>query len=97
MAQVEILSETERDGGWTFAVQVLDESGRLHPMQITLSWADYNLWSADGSDAPASVMDAVFAFLLQRLHAHELPVKFDASWARRKFADADALIPPLIR
>ena len=96
MAQIEILSEQEQPGCWRFEVQVLDAGGSLHRINVSLSWADYNLWSQDGADQPARVVDAAINFLLSRTAAGDLPVKFDASLARRRFADADRMIPTLI-
>jgi hypothetical protein len=40
---------------------------------------------------------AVVEFLLSRLGLADLPAKVDASVARRRFPDADAEIPRLIR
>lgn len=90
------MSEQERPGHWRFEVQVLDDAGALRKHTLTLAWADYNLWSTDGSDEPSRVADAVLNFLLSREGAAALPVKFDASLARRKFPDADEIIPTLI-
>lgn len=97
VSQIEILSEGHTKAGWMYDVQVLDDQGDLRRHRVTLSWADYNLWSADGSDEPAKVVEAVVLFLLSRSGAHELAEKFDASIARRKFAAADQQIPKLIR
>ncbi len=96
LSQIEIASEQERPGHWRFEVQVLDTAGTLRRHTVTLSWADYNLWSQDGSDEPSRVVDAALNFLLSRENAEALPPKFDASLARRKDADADHIIPTLI-
>ena len=96
MANVEILSEQQGQQGWTFETQVLESDGTLRRHQVTLSWADYNLWSPDGRDVPARVVQAMLDFVLDRLDADDLPSKLDASLARRRFADADATIPKLI-
>jgi hypothetical protein len=96
VSQVEIISEDERAGHWLFTAQVLDESGFLRRHTVTLAWADYNLWSQDGADEPSRVVEAALSFLLSREHAGALPVKFDCSLARRRFADADTVIPTLI-
>lgn len=96
MAQVEILSEKEAAGGWSFQMQILDETSTLRRHRITLSWADYNLWSPDGTDEPAQVAEAVLTFLLQRLPTEEIRTSFDAASVRRWFGDADEQIPPLI-
>jgi hypothetical protein len=96
MPQVEIISEQELGNAWRFAVQILGDGGDLHRRTMTLAWADYNLWSNDGADAPAKVAEAVLVFLLGKLLPDQLPEKFDASIARRRFADADEDIPRLI-
>jgi hypothetical protein len=96
MPQIEIISEQERPGHWRFEVQALDDAGTLRRHTVTLSWADYNLWSTDGGDEPSRVADAVMNFMLSRLGADAIPAKFDASLARRRFADADQVIPTLI-
>ena len=98
--QIEIIAEREAAKRWEFDVQILDDAGGLHRVMMTLTWADYNLWSADGADEPAKVAEAVLWFLLHpsRSCPSALPAKFDASLARRKFPDdADAVIPTLIR
>jgi hypothetical protein len=97
VAQVEIISEREFQGGWAFDVQVLDDAGALSKHRVTLAWADYNLWSPDGADEPARVIEAVVQFVTSRTPAHDLAEKLDASTARRRFADADARIPQMIR
>jgi hypothetical protein len=100
VAQVEIISERARTGsggGWEFVAAVLDEQGQLRHHTVTLSWADYNLWSADGADEPSKVIEAVIEFLLTRVRPADMRVKFDASTLRRLFADADEAIPAFIR
>jgi len=96
VAQVEIVAENEVKGGWEFSVQVLSDTGDLRRHRVTLSWADYNLWSADGADQPEKVIEAVMGFLLSRTAAEMLGERFDASMARRKYAEADVEIPKLI-
>jgi hypothetical protein len=96
VAQVEILSEREGRNGWEFEAQALDHDGTLRRHRLTLSWADYNLWSADGGDEPVRVAEAVLLFMARRSSAASLPEKFDASLARRKFPGADQEIPGLI-
>lgn len=97
MPQVEIMSENEVKGGWEFIAQVLTDDGDLHRHRVSLSWADYNLWSADGGDQPEKVIEAVIGFLLSQTPAESLAERFDASIVRRRFADADEQIPKLIR
>ena len=98
MAVFEIITEHEHANGWSYRVQSPSpNTGKLHQFNMQLSWADYNHWSATGTDAPQSVADAVLSFLLDRLEPHDLPDTFDASLARRRFDDADHLIPSLIQ
>ena len=96
MAQVEVVSETETGSGWNFEAQILDNEGTLWPFQVTLSWADYNLWSASGADEPNAVACAVLAFLASRMPAAEIRTAMDGSLARRLFDDADERIPGFI-
>lgn len=97
MAQVEILSERDAASCWMFSMQVLDDAGALHQHELRLSWADYNLWSADGADSPAKVAEAAMQFLLAHHAPADIPDSFDASLVRRMVADADQHIPSYIR
>lgn len=95
--QIEIIAEREAPKRWEFDVQILDDAGGLRRVQMTLSWADYNLWSADGADEPSKVAEAALYFMIQRAGVDDIPAKFDASHARRKSPDADQVIPSMIR
>ena len=94
--QIECVRERERNGGWSFDLQVIDGEGALHRYELTLAWADYNLWSSSGSDRPAAVAIAVLAFLLGRSGPADLRPRFDAAIARRIAPEADREIPGLI-
>jgi hypothetical protein len=98
MPQVEIISQSDDPGGggWLFDAQAIDDEGRLRAISLRLSWADYNLWSATGSDPPETVARAALAFVLQRKPVDQWPMRLDASMARRWFTDADERIPRLI-
>ena len=98
MSKVQIESEREEDGGWTFRLRLA--AGAAGPpvrRTVRLAWADYDLWSADAADPPHAVAVAVVEFLLSRLSPSDLPASIEASVARRRFPDADAEIPKLIR
>lgn len=97
MPQIEIISERESPGGWEFDAQVLGDDGRLTRHQVHLAWADYNLWSPDGADAPQNVAAAALLFLFSKDSRGALPARFDAAITRRKYSDADDAIPRLIR
>ncbi len=90
---VEVVSEQEYDGGWSFELRLGDDCTRT----VRLSWADYDLWSNDGGDPPHAVATAVVRFLLSRITASDLPATLDASTARRRFPNADEQIPKLIK
>lgn len=98
MHPFEIISERETSGGWAFEVQLIgDPAGALRSVTLVLSWPDYSHWSPDGADRASAVAEAVMAFLLRHLAPGDLPDRFDASLARRRFPDADEAIPRLIR
>ncbi len=92
MADVEVVSERECDGGWSFELRLGE-----HTRTLRLSWADYDLWSNDGGDPPHAVAKAVAMFLVSRITPSDLPPTLDASTARRRYPDADGEIPNLIR
>jgi hypothetical protein len=96
-AQVEIVGERETDRGWSFDAHVLDGDGAMSRHTVHVSWADYNHWSASGSDTPQAVASAVVGFLAGRAGPGGLQPAFDASLARRLHDDADTQIPRLIR
>ena len=95
--QIEILSEHEIPVGWIFDAHFLAEGGELQPITLTLSWADYNLWSPDGTDEPQKVAEAVLSYLAAKTSLVEIRPKLDASQLRRMFNDADDAIPKHIR
>lgn len=61
-------------------------------VQVHLNWADYNLWSPDGSAAPEIVARAALLVLLEHEEAAALPESFDAATLRRRYAGADEMI-----
>ncbi len=89
---VEVVSEQECEGGWSFELRLGGVTRTLR-----LSWVDYDLWSNDGGDPPHAVAKAVALFLLSRITPSDLPPTLDASTARRRFPGADEEIPKLIR
>jgi hypothetical protein len=98
VAPFQIITERENASGWSYQVQTAaGNSPEPRRFTMQLSWADYNHWSSTGSDPPQRVAEAVLRFVLSHLDPTELPDQFDASLARRRFDDADQLIPRLIR
>lgn len=95
--QIEILSEHEIPTGWVFDAHFLAESGNLQPITLTLSWADYNLWSPDGTDEPQKIAEAVLSYLAAKTPLVDIRSKLDASHLRRMFDDADETIPNYIQ
>ena len=96
MIDVEVQNEQESGSGWTFRLRITSGDGAAAIRIVNLAWADYNLWSVDGGDAPHVVAAAVAKFLAARIPMEDLPETIDASWARRRFPDADREIPGLI-
>lgn len=94
---IETSSETQVARGWSFAMRMIDSTGAARSFTMTLSWADYNLWSRSGSDRPAAVAEAAVMFLVSREGSDSIRPRFDASLVRRLHADADVEIPRAIR
>lgn len=87
MADIEIVTETEEANCWSYHVRVFD-SGKKHEHQVTLSWADYDLWCR-GRVAPQKVVHAAFLFLLAHEPADAILANFDCSVIRRYFPKVD--------
>jgi hypothetical protein len=90
----EVLDEREDGRGWRFGVQAEPARTELASVKpwffdVRLAWADYNHWSADGTDEPAAVAVAVLRTLLETMPAAELRTRFDCSLIRRLLPDAD--------
>jgi len=92
---IELTSERETSVGWEFEVQIIESAGSLRPVRMALHYADYNLWS-EGADPPAKVAEAVLSFVIQHDGLATLGERFDAATIRRRWPDADAVIPSLI-
>ena len=93
MAEIEIGTETEKHNGWAYQVRVFEE-GRLHEFAVTLSFADYDLWS-NGSIPPSKVVHKAFVFLLQNEPVTSILNKFDCSIIRRYFPHVDRELPKI--
>lgn len=91
MAEIEIVTETEQTGNWSYQVRVFGD-GRTHDYAVTLSFQDYDLWSR-GRVAPSRVVEAVFEFLLRREPADSILARFDCSVVRRYFPGVDKELP----
>ncbi len=94
MPTITIGTETEETNRWRYAVTV-EDGGRRHAYDVTLSWSDYDLWS-HGRVAPEKVVKAAFEFLLQREPATSIMSKFDCAVIRRYFPDVDAELPKMM-
>ena len=87
----EIVKEREEPAGWSFDVQEIREDGSLAGIRLTLSWADYDLFCPDGAVPPEAVARAVLD-VAQGLWPEGVPPRFDASFPRKRAADADRRI-----
>ena len=96
VADIEVVSEREASAGWRFEVEVRESEADSRRLTVVLAWADYNLWSASGSDEPAAVVTAAVRFLIDRSGCEGLKERFDAALIRRLHPDADGVIPGLI-
>lgn len=94
MAEIEVLTETELANAWRYAVRVFD-AGRTHDYDVTLSWADYDLWCR-GQVAPERVVHGAFEFLLEREPAGSILSRFDCSVIRRYFPEVDKMLPSMV-
>ena len=94
MAEIDIKTETDGPNRWSYEVSVFDH-GRHHEFNVTLSWADYDLW-CHGRAQPQKVVQAVFEFLLQREPVTSILSRFDCSVVRRYFPEVDKKLPAMI-
>ncbi len=91
---IHIDREVEAHQGWRYEVRLtLGEVG-LH-YEVTLSWAEHDLWS-HGRVPPEKVVRAAMKFLLQREPAEAIMSKFDCAVIRRYFPEVDRELPKLI-
>jgi hypothetical protein len=93
----ELLAERELTGMWEYDAQLCASDGTLRRIVLRLSWADYNLWSPDGTVPPGTVAEAVLHFIAQHEAAFAGMERIDASAARRRVPGADTTIDALIR
>ncbi len=84
--QVEVVSEQEEENGLKFSVTFGEQA-----CELSLSWADYNLWSPDGTLPPAIVADAVVRVMLEH-GPQKIPIRLDASILRRLIDGGDQLV-----
>ncbi|MEM9066635.1 MAG: hypothetical protein AAGB51_14245 [Planctomycetota bacterium] len=87
MPHVEATEERETDHGWSYTVTILaGEERRSH--EVRLDWSDHDHWSGGGV-APSRVVEALVAELAESIGACDLPLRFDASTARRLLPGLD--------
>lgn len=94
MPQINVKSETEGSNHWAYDVCV-DDGDDHFEYRVTLSWADYDLWSR-GRVAPEKVVHAAFEYLLERESAGSILSQFDCSVIRRYFPEVDRELPGLV-
>lgn len=87
MPTIDVQTEQERPGGWTYRVVIHHDTGPCSEHTVTLAWVDHDHWS--GGRLPPSVMvQRVIEYLFdQGVFAGEgvssMPAAFDAARARR--------------
>lgn len=94
MAEISVKTESDSGRGWTFHVQI-DDNGRAHTYDVTLSWSDYDLWCR-GQVAPERVVQAAMQFLLEREPATAILPRFDCAIIRRYFPEVDKKLPEML-
>ena len=94
MPEIEIKTETELGRSWRYEVSVFHE-GRHHEYQVTLNWAEYDLWGR-GQFSPQRVVKAAFDFLLEREPPSMIMSSFDCAVIRRYFPEVDKTLPGMI-
>jgi len=78
--------EAEQSWIWHAAIDAAEGSS-LH--ELRLSWADYNIYSPDGTRTPAEVGRAVLLFFARHRAEFPLRERLDAAMARMRFPFAD--------
>lgn len=97
--QVEILSEVESSGRWTFTASVQRAGEPLAQHQVRLAWPDYDVLCPDGAAPPEAAARALLCWLLERERdtpGWRLPPAVDAAMPRRRWPGADAAIRALV-
>lgn len=87
MADINIQSETQQNGSWSYQVQVDSRN-----YSVTLSQSDYDQWT-QGKVSPQQIIEAAFEFLLEREPASSIMSQFDCSVIRRYFPEVDRELP----
>lgn len=81
-------AEREADAAWIWHAEIhADGAASLH--ELRLSWADYNVFSPDGTRTPADVGRAVLRFFARHRADFPLRERLDAAMARMRIAGAD--------
>ena len=81
-------AEREAEQAWIWHASIDGADGSsLH--ELRLSWADYNIYSPDGTRTPADVGRAVLLFFAHHHKDFPLRERLDAAMARMRFPFAD--------
>lgn len=90
MLEIDVLTETEAHRAWIFQIVVRDRQRQTERcrLNVTLGWADYDLWS-HGQYPPQRVAEAVVRFLLSQQAPEQIKPAFDCAAARIRFPQLD--------
>jgi hypothetical protein len=92
---VRLGAEREAEQAWIWHASIDSAEGStLH--ELRLSWADYNVFSPDGTRTPAEVGRAVLVFFARHRRDFPLRERLDAAMARMRFPFADRDIAELL-
>jgi hypothetical protein len=84
--QIRVEQEEETPRGWRYRATIEREGAGATEHEVTLAWVDHEHWSG-GRVAPSTVVERLLGVLVER--GEELPERFDAATARRKFKGLD--------
>ncbi len=88
MPTIRLGAEREAEQSWIWHASIDAADGStLH--ELRLSWADYNIFSPDGTRTPAEVGRAVLLFFARHRREFPLRERLDAAMARMRFPFAD--------
>lgn len=88
MSPIQIQSEADRPGGWSYLVRI-QGGHQATDHEVGLAWVDHDHWSG-GRLPPSTVVHELLSVLLDSCGHELLPRRFDASTARRWVPGLDA-------
>jgi hypothetical protein len=82
VTEIDIQTEQDIPQGWTYHVVVRYDGRPPTEHEVRLAWVDHDHWSG-GRCPPSKVIEALFTVLIEHEDDRPIPLRFDASTARR--------------